>query len=84
MFCVDPSVPASPLQRKVLDQRFRIQHDRVRLRDVHQQLQQRQARHHGSGAPADRSGVQIPAAPPQRWQACSSRSVWRQHVMQTS
>jgi hypothetical protein len=52
----------------VLDQQFRIQHDRIRLRDVRQQLQQRsQARQGGGGAPAERLGVEIPARA-QRWQ----------------
>lgn len=62
-------------QRKVLDQQFRIQHDRVRLRDVRQQLQQRSARHNGGGAAAERAGVHIPASSP-RWQV---RTLYR-HV----
>ena len=55
-------------QRKVLDQQFRIQHDRIRMRDVRQQLQQRVQARPGGGAPAERAGLQIPAARPQRWQ----------------
>ncbi len=56
-------------QRKVLDQQFRIQHDRIRLRDVRQQLQQRsQARHAAGAPPAEPPGLQIPPARGQRWQ----------------